>query len=233
MTMSQNAGRIEEATENRLVIISRSGRPLWQAMLLAIVLLPILVLLLVFSVSAFIGIFTAPDYIVSFMVWGILAASVLMLLCRILPKKRSVAFDKTRGTLEVKRNLLIPAKVISLALPDLVGVAYVKTHMGDRRAALVEFIGGWLLRLASGASKERHKLVMLTKVDDGYEATALHTLYGRLDDRDMDIVRRIGEFLETKAVTEGRAFSDADAFRMFSGEELGPKIAVEDFARRS
>lgn len=53
------------------------------------------------------------------------------------PKKRRITFDKGRGILEVKKSLLVPAKVTVVSWPELIGVGYVRTVIGEKRVFLL------------------------------------------------------------------------------------------------
>ncbi len=156
--------------------------------------------------------------LIGFILVSGLASSVLLLVHRLFTK-RTVTFDKGRGILEVKKSLLVPAKVTVLSLPGLIGVCYVGTSISIQHGLL-------------GEEKIKvRKLVMLTRNDGSYESTVLYTIRGLLDHQDMAIAREVGEFLETKAIVKGTVSSDAEASRGFSGKDLGPEIKVEDFSK--
>ena len=142
--MPEYRREIEEETTERLVLLGRFDRPLWQIILFLIILLPILVLLLDLWVPALVGLVTGVYRSVEsilfasllFMVAFHLFMGTFHLVCRVLLRKRRSTFDKRRGTLEVKMHVLTPLKVIPVSWSELVGVGYVRIVIGEKQPDL-------------------------------------------------------------------------------------------------
>ncbi len=129
----------------------------------------------------------------------------------------------------MKKSLLVPAKVTVLSLPELIGVFFVKTVI-----YVTSIFGGGAGSSGMGGRQEEingRNVVMLTRTKRDYNSTVLYFVSGFLDDQDRAIVRKITEFLETKAIVESTVSCDAEAFQVFSGKDLGPEIKVEDLSK--
>ena len=251
--MPENLRRIEEATASRLAIVNRPPRPLWQIILLSLVLLSMLVLILVFWTSGE----DDPISIPGFISLTLLVGGILALFYRVFPKKRTITFDKGRGVLEIKRSPLMPVKVIDMSLSDVIGVGPVRNEKTPARGlrtararASTPPRTSWELRQAHGirtatglsggyagsrsvpVAKRGRQLVVLIKAGGTYRSILLYSISEYLGDRDRDLVRRIGEFLNTKALVKGTLSNAEELFAVFSGEDLDPEIAVEDFSER-
>ena len=64
---------------------------------------------------------------------------------------------------------------------------------------------------------------------DSSQGIVLYTAMGFLSSPDWAIARKIAAFLSTRVIVGSAVTNTGEAFRILSGEELGPELEVEDF----
>ena len=168
--MSKTTRSIEES-ESCLTLVSEATRPLWQSVLYAAAILPVVVFLalalLMLVVGPLIGAIRAHtplailNVVISLAVFVVVAMGAFRLIRRLLPQKAYAAIDRGRGTVEVKEHLLSPTRSSDVVPSELVGLGYVRTVLGEKRAEirglLVLILGFWGFLVGGRAKKGRKR----------------------------------------------------------------------------
>ena len=236
-----NVSRTMEETGGTLRMTTAFRRPLWQVVIFSVILVPVLIFLVFFSlVEALVNLPAAfhagraYGAIVVLILLIALTLGVFHLLRRVWPRTERAIIDRRRGQVTVKRPFPLGARTTDIVPSELVGVGYVNSLMGQKRAEILDLLFGWVgWIMGGGGAKRGRKLVLLHRRPDGLESTPLSTVVGFLKDADVALARRVGEFLGTRALVRGTALSVGEMAGILSGREAAShgEMEVEDFSR--